>query len=399
MLTAVFSLPAVPVFAAPPPLTLDAKSAIVLDYTTGQVLFEQNPDAPIPPASLTKLMTLHLAYKKLSDGSMKREDKVQVGRDAWAAQMPGSSVMELEPGQNVTVGEIMKGIAIPSGNDAAVALADHMAGTVDAFVALMNKEARDMGYKTMHFYDPAGLDPRNLITAREYADFARKYVQMHPDALQELHSVKEFTYPLPQNLPAGKTPKDSPAVTQHNRNTLLWEMEGVVDGLKTGFIDESGYNIAVTAHQGDMRVVGVILGVPGRDEVQGSRKRADAAKAMITWGFQNFALAKPPVPATKPVRVWKGAANEVALQPEHPVVFTVEKGQENKLTATLTQQESIMAPVKKGDVLGELVYAADGKQIISYKLVAADDVRQGNIFKRLWDTIRLTVSGWFHKKK
>jgi D-alanyl-D-alanine carboxypeptidase (penicillin-binding protein 5/6) len=386
---------AMPVKAAAPPLTLAAKSAILLDSATGQILFEQDADTPIPPASLTKLMTLHLVYNKIAAGQLKKTDKVNIGTDAWAAKMPGSSVMFLEPGQNVTVGELMKGLAIPSGNDAAIALADHVGGNVDAFVAMMNKEAQDLGFKTMHFADPAGLSPQNVVTAREYAQFARMYIQMHPEALTELHSVTSFSYPQPQNLAPGKTDKP---VTQPNRNSLLGVLEGV-DGLKTGFIDESGYNIAVTAKRGDMRLIGVILGVPGRDEVEGSAKRAAAATSLLTWGYQNFITVKPPMPAITPIRVWKGAVSEATPVPDREVYLTVAKGQETKLTSTVHEETSVIAPVKKGDKLGELIFAADGQQVAKFDLVAPADVKQGGIVKRLWDSIRLTVSGWFTKKK
>lgn len=385
-----------PALAAPPTLQLDAKSAILIDFATGQVLFEQNADASIAPASLTKLMTLHLAYKKIAAGEMKKEDLVQIRREAWAATMPGSSVMFLEPGQIVTVGEIMKGIAIPSGNDASVAIAQHIAGSVNAFVEMMNKEAQEMGFTTLHFADPAGLSPENKVTAREFAAFARRYVEMHPEALSELHSVEEFTYPLPQNLPPDK--QDTPSVTQYNRNTLLGEVEGV-DGLKTGFIDESGYNICLTAKRGDMRLVGVILGVPGATEAEGSARRAQAGTDMLQWGFQNFVTIKPELPAISTVRVWKGAANQVALEPERPVQLTVARGAENSLTSTVHQETSVMAPVTKGQKLGELIFAADGKEVAKFELRAAADVKQGGFFKRLWDTIRLTVAGWFTRRK
>ncbi|HWI51853.1 MAG TPA: D-alanyl-D-alanine carboxypeptidase family protein, partial [Symbiobacteriaceae bacterium] len=369
---------------------------VLLDFATGQTLFEKDADLPIPPASLTKLMTLHLAYKKIAEGAIKKEDRINISERAWAAKMIGSSVMFLEPGQIVTVGEIMKGIAIPSGNDAAVAIAEHISGSVDAFVALMNKEAQEMGYKTMKFTDPAGLNPTNMVTAREFADFARRYVQMHPEALTELHSVSEFTYPLPQNLPADK--KGTPPVKQYNRNTLLGNIEGV-DGLKTGFIEESGYNIALTAKRGETRLVSVILGAPGKTEFEGSRNRAEAGAAILQWGFSNFTTAKPAMPAIKTVRVWKGAANEVALEPDRPVLLTVAKGQETKLIPTVHQEESVTAPVKKGDKLGELIYSADGKEVAKFNLLASHEVKQGGFFKRLWDTIRLTVTGWFNRKK
>lgn len=377
--------------AAPPPLHLDVRSAILIDYATGQVLHEQDADLTIPPASLTKLMTLHLAYQRIAQGDMTREDPVHITPDAWAAKMPGSSVMFLEPGQNVTVGEIMKGIAIPSGNDASIAMAQHMAGTVDAFVAMMNKEAQDMGFSQTTYADPAGLSPRNIVTAREFAEFARLYMQRNPDALTELHSVKEYTYPLPQNNPQNTT-----TVTQDNRNGLLWTFEGV-DGLKTGFIDESGYNIALTAQRGDMRLVAVILGAPGRNPTEGTVNREQAGAALLQWGFQNFVTVTPPVPTFPAVRVWKGAVNEIALEPQKGITLTVERGQETLMTTTVQQEASVLAPVAKGQQLGELVYAADGVELTRVPLVAVEEVEAGGFFKRIWDSVRLMVTGWFNR--
>ncbi len=388
--------------AAPPPLQVNAKSAILMDYATGQVLFEKDADLPLPPASLTKLMTLHLAYKRLEDGTMKTTDKVQITTDAWAAKMPGSSVMFLAPGQNVTVGEIMSGLAVSSGNDAAIALAQHMAGSVEAFAGLMNKEAQDLHYKTMKFVEPAGLSPKNMVTAREYADFARRYIDMHPQALTDLHSLKEYAYPKWENLSPderrGKNQATYKPILQENRNGLLWTFEGV-DGLKTGFIDEAGYNIALTARRGEMRLIAVILGVPGANDVEGARNREAAGAALLSWGFQNFATVRPAVGTIPPVRVWKGAANQVELQPQRPIVLTVARGMENKVTRTLHQEASTIAPVTKGATLGELIYAADGAEIARVPLVAATDVARGGFFKRLWDSIWLTISSWLNRKK
>lgn len=385
-----------PAAAAPPELKLDAKSAILIDYTTGRVLFEQNADEPIPPASLTKLMTLHLAFKKLASGEISKDDIVPIRKEAWAATMPGSSVMFLEPGQIVTVEELLKGIAIVSGNDASVALAQYLAGSVDAFVAMMNQEAQELGFKTLHFADPAGLSPENKITAREFAQFARYYIQQHPEALTELHSVQEFTYPQPHNLPEDK--KNTPPITQYNRNKLLGTVPGV-DGLKTGFIEEAGYNIALTAKRGDLRLIAVILGVPGATEEEGSARRAEEGTELLEWGFSNFVAVKPDLPEIKPVRVWKGAANQVELVPAQPVQLTVRRGTESSLTVTLHQESSVIAPVAEGQKLGELIFAADGQEVARIDLVAANEVKQGGFFKRLWDTIRLTIIGWFTRGK
>ncbi|MFZ5818038.1 MAG: D-alanyl-D-alanine carboxypeptidase family protein [Bacillota bacterium] len=403
LLALIFSLTAgiltVPASAAPP-LTLEAQSAVLLDYATGQVLFEKNPDQVIPPASLTKLMTLHIAYKKLADGTMKREDLVQIRPEAWAAKFADSSLMFLEPGQKVTVGEILKGVAIPSGNDASVALAQHIAGSVDAFVKMMNDEAAAMGYKQMRFVDPHGLSPQNLVTAREFADFARRYVQLHPEALEELHRQKTFAYPQYENLrdeqKAALKPEQHTPITQENRNGLLWTFEGV-DGLKTGYVDEAGFNIALTAKRGEMRLIGVILGVQAPSIPEGTVKRETDGAALLSWGFNNFVTEKPALPEIKPVRVWKGATNEVSLKPAQEVLLTLEKGAQKSLTATVHQEESVIAPVQAGQKLGEIIFAADGKEIARFPLVAAENVAQGGFFKRLWDSLRLLIAGWLNR--
>lgn len=396
-----FALPA----NAAPPLELGAKSAVLLDYATGQVLYEKNPDTVIPPASLTKLMTLHLAYEQLAEGKIKREDLVTITNEAWSANpaLKDSSLMFLEPGQKVTVGEIMKGIAIPSGNDASNALAQHIAGSIEAFVRMMNDEAASMGYKSMRFVDPHGLSAENQVTAREFADFARRYIQLHPESLEELHNQKSFAYPQYENLPEARKqamrPEAHVPIAQDNRNGLLWTFEGV-DGLKTGFVDEAGFNIALTAKRGEMRLVAVILGVGQGEAIsipQGTAMREEAGAALLSYGFNNFVSEKPALPEIKPVRVWKGAANQVTLKPAQEVMLTLEKGTQQSLTATVHQEESVVAPVQAGQKLGDLIFAADGKEIARFPLVAEAEVAQGGFFKRLWDSLQLLIAGWFKK--
>ncbi|WP_374713624.1 D-alanyl-D-alanine carboxypeptidase family protein [Symbiobacterium terraclitae] len=386
---------------AAPALDLEARSAVLLDYATGQVLYEKNPDEVISPASLTKLMTLHLAFKKIAAGEISLSDPVQVSERAWAANFPDSSLMFLEPGDKVTVGEIMKGVAILSGNDASVALAEHIAGSVPAFVEMMNAEAKELGFTTLHFVDPHGLSPENKITAREFAEFARLYIQLHPESLAELHSQKTYTYPLYDNLSDARKAVTSPEahqpITQENRNGLLWTYDGV-DGLKTGFVDEAGFNLAVTAQRGGMRLVGVLLGIQANSIPEGSAKREAEGAALLSWGFNNFVTVRPQLPEVKPVRVWKGAANELTLEPAGGApTLVLEKGAESSLTVSVRQEETVTAPVAKGQKLGEVIFAADGKEVARLDLVAAEEVAQGGFFKRLWDSLRLWITGFFNR--
>lgn len=380
-----------------------AKSAIVIDQVTGQVLCQKDADLPLAPASLTKIITMGVTLEKVAEGSVHLTDKVNVGEDAWAAKWPGSSLMFLEPGQQVTLDELLTGLAVASGNDAAVAIADHISGSVSNFVSVMNKTVKDLGFTHMSFVDPAGLDPRNQVTAREYAEFVKLYIDRYPQAIQKYHSVQEIAYPKWENLPPARQAVTNKAtyqpIVQPNRNGLL----GVngIDGLKTGFIDESGYNIALTAKQGDMRLIAVVLGVPGSNTAEGTARREEDGKTLLSWGFANFQTVKPALPESKPVRVYKGAATQVALEAKGTGALTVKKGQEASLTTTVHQETSVIAPVAKGTKLGEVIYSANGQEVGRIDLVAAADVGQGGFFRRIWDGVILWAQGLIgklHKK-
>lgn len=267
---------------APEPREILARSALLMDATTGEELFAKDADQAIPPASMAKLMTLHLAIEEVEQGRISLDDTVAVGPDAWAANFPApSSLMFLEPGQRVTVKEIMLGLAVCSGNDAAVALAEHVAGSVDAFVLLMNAEAAALGLDHCRFADPSGLSSENTVTAREFARFCRAYVQAHPWALDELHAVRRFSYPQARNLAPGSS---QAPITQENRNRLLWDYAGV-DGLKTGYIRSSGYNIAITAERGGRRLIAVIMGGPGETHAQGGANLFHDGALLLDYGF------------------------------------------------------------------------------------------------------------------
>lgn len=369
-----------------------ARAAYLVDFNSGRVLFAQNPDEPIPPASLTKLMTLYLAYEALQEGRIRRDDPVPISRRAWAQnpELAGSSLMWLEPGQQVTVGEIMLGIAVPSGNDASNALAEKLGGSVENFVAQMNAKAREMGLEQTRFVDPHGLSPENQITAREAAELALRYIRDFPEALTELHSVKEFSYPKPHNLTADQAARGEQPITQQNRNRLLWSFAGA-DGLKTGFVDEAGYNLIATAKRGEMRLVAVLLGTESEDvrEVQMTN--------LLNWGFQNWTSLRlfPPDKVMGQVRVWKGARDQVEVVPERPLWVVVPRGDETKLveTVSLREAEPVIAPVEKGQVLGEVISVLGDQEVGRVNLVAREAVAPGGFFKRLWDSIRLFVAG------
>ncbi len=366
--------------------SLQAVSAILMEAETGKVLFEYHPDEPIAPASLTKLMTLHIALEQIAQGRLDPEQVIQPVRQAWARNMPyGSSLMFLGPNQQLTVDQLLKGLVVASGNDAAYALAYQIAGSIPAFARMMNDEARRFGYRVMHFVEPSGISAQNRVTAREYADFCRHFIALHPDALRDLLSLREFTYPQPVNLINGN--HEHP-ITQRNRNVLLWKYAGA-DGLKTGYIDESGYNMAVTAERDGMRLIAVVLGVRDEMHESGSRLRAQETEQLLDYGFAKFTKLTLGYPKPAPVLVWKGNARHVEIAPEQEPVLVLPKEEVTELKGVVEQQRDIVAPVKKGDSLGAVVYTVNGKEVGRFPLRATRAVEEGGFFRKVFDSVQL----------
>ena len=374
-----------------PPAGLKAQAAILVDQATGRVLYERNADQPFVPASLAKLMALHIVWEKLEDRSIGPDDVVFITTRALAAnQEPGSSLMDLEPGQVVTVMDLMRGTAIASGNDAATALAEYAAGSVERFVRLMNDEARWLGYRTMRFADPAGLSRDNVVTAREFADFCRRYVEWHPQALAEVHSIREFFYPLPRNLPAGSS-LFLRSYRVYNPNYLVWDPFGV-DGLKTGHLDDENFTAALTAQRKDTRLIAVLLGIPGDGLTEGAKNRSEDGMALFSWGFRTYATVHLAAPRLDPVRVWKGEQAEVGLVPERPIAVTASRAETENIISSVIAPASLVAPVAKGQRVGELVLSAGGAEIGRVPLVAAAEVPSAGPLKRAWDTVRMGLN-------
>ncbi|OHD70625.1 MAG: hypothetical protein A2177_05995 [Spirochaetes bacterium RBG_13_68_11] len=372
-----------------PPLALRARSAILVDQATGRVLYERNADLELPPASLAKLMTLHLVYQKLAERAINRDDVVWFGPDAYARhQQPGSSLMALEPGQIVTVGELMKGAAIQSGNDAAMALAEFVAGDVGVFTGWMNEENRFLGYRASRYTDPAGVGPGSLVSAREFAEISRRYIALHPESLDELHSLPEFEYPQAHNLPEGAEPLPQPAVT-YNHNRLVRGFG--VDGLKTGRYDDENFTLAITAQRGGLRLVGVLLGVPGATLGEGSLRRSQDGLALLSWGFRNFAVVEAAVPALGSLRVWKGELAEIPLAGPVAPRVAVRPMEAATLEAVVEALSSLVAPVRRGQKVGELFYRSGGREVARFDLTAAADVEPAGLLKRVWDSVRMGI--------
>ena len=360
---------------------LHARSAILVDVRTGTVLCEKRADWIIPPASLTKIMTIHLALKAQAEGRLSLEERFVPGPESWAANMPPrSSLMFLGPGQNVSVREILRGLAVSSGNDAAVALAHRMAGSVPAFAEMMNREAVAQGLPELYFVEPAGLSGNNRITARAFAEFSRRYIARWPSALPELHAVREFTYPTESNY---EGPMQGGSITQANRNRLLWDYPEV-DGLKTGYIRQSGFNLALTARREDFRLVAVILGVPGENVREGQERFAADGRALLDYGFAAFAPAAAPRLELPPVRVYGGRARTLtaAADPPLPDMVIIERGAPGEVGAEVRIAAWLEAPVAPGERVGEVAYLSGGRVIKTVELLAAREVPPGGALRR-----------------
>ena len=366
---------------------LIAQSAILYDFSTGRVLFEKEADLVIAPASMTKLITLYLGWESIESGRTDRDELVEIGVEGSSFSRPsGSSLMLLEEGQNVTFIEIMKGLAVSSGNDATYALAYHLCGSEEVFVDKMNRLVRSMGYKDMFFEDPDGWSSSNTVTASEYARFSADYIRRFPYALKEIHSDLYFTYPKPENLPENGG-RIITARKKRNTNILLGKVEGV-DGLKTGYIDESGFNFTATAQRGNTRFIAVVLGIEGLPYFEGIVKRAEEAETLLEYGFRNFKTIKPSVPEFDSITVWEGKEDLLHVQLSGTPCFTLSLEEMPSLKTSISIPAELDAPVSKGDVIGSLVYQIDGRELEVFQILASENIKKGNIFKVLWHKIK-----------
>lgn len=373
-----------------PPVLL-AHSAMAVEMTTGRVLFEKNPDLIIAPASLTKLVTLYCIYDDLKTGRVSRGDIVPISRNAWYRIQPyRSSLMFLEPGQSPTLLDIMLGLSVASGNDAAVAAAEFLSGSVEAFVKRMNETVSAMGFRSMHFDDPSGLQATNSVTAREFTAFCLEYLHSFPESISELHSVISFTYPRPENT-AGMTDPTVSGLQFSNTNLLLGRVLEVT-GLKTGYIDESGYNFAVTAEYPDLKVVFVLLGIPGENTGDGTLNRAIDAVRLATYLSCTYGTYELSHPEPEEVRIWYGVKERLKLSYERLQPVTIRRTDAVRLELkSIFFRQNVSAPIQTGEPLGIYTYACGDRIIASGGIFAAETVPEGNWFKRTSDAIRILI--------
>jgi len=357
----------VPPAAVPPP-AIAAKAYILVDVLSGETLAAQNADEPREPASLTKLMTAYLTFGALRDKQIMPSQMVTVSERAWRAE---GSRMFIEPKKAVSVDELLRGEIVQSGNDAAVALAETVAGSEPAFVERMNREAARLGMKNTHFVNATGLStPQQASTAADLALIAAAIIRDFPE-YYPLYSIKEYRYNK---------------ITQSNRNRLLWT-DPYVDGMKTGFTDAAGYCLVASAKRGPRRLLSVVLGAPS------DAARASESQKLLNYGFQFYDTVQlyQNGQAVNSVKIWKGAEHEVQAGFVADKYVTLPKGQAQKLKLTMETTEPLVAPVTRGQPIGVVKVSLDGKPVVDFPLVALSDVAPANFFGRAWDSVRL----WF----
>ena len=369
--------PVVPEAPVPPPPDVDARSWVLMDYATGQVLASKNPDERVEPASITKIMTDYVVSAELGNGRIHMTDPVTISEHAWRGGGAGTdgSTSFLKLNSQVPLKDLLYGMIIQSGNDAAIALAEHTAGSEEAFANLMNAYAKQLGMTGSHFQNASGYPiPDHYTTAHDIAILSRALIHDFPDDYA-ISAIKQFEWN---------------GIKQGNRNTLLWR-DPSVDGIKTGHTAAAGFCLAASAKQGDSRMIAIVMGASSE------KARADSAMALLNYGFRFYethklydagkSLAAP--------KLWKGEADTLPLGITEPLQVTVKRGQYEKLKATMDIPATLIAPFKKGQQVGTLRVTLDGQPLESAPLVALDDAPQGGFFKRLWDSILL----WFHGGK
>ena len=368
-----------PLYPSDAPPQLSVASAVLIDAETGTVLLAHNPSQVIPLASLTKLMTIHLALRQMNAGMAHADDIVALPPETWAEnQPPRSSLMFLGRNQIVTLGELLLGLAVPSGNDAAVAVALHLAPTMEAFTAMMNAEAGRLGLPSTRFVEPSGFDAENTTTAMDFARFCRIYLKEHPESPSLLHSRTSFSYPLLANT-GGEPPR---TIVQINRNTLLRDFPGV-DGLKTGHIPAAGYNVALSASRGETRLLAVVLGAVS--EAQRDRD----GRALLEWGFANFKTMRTTVPFLPETRIWGGREKYAALKLSEDLVFTVSIRRAAVLNIDTEVFPRLKAPMASGELAGILTISDNLGELKVIPLVLEKGISRGNFFRVFFDAIRL----------
>ncbi|CAN7155049.1 D-alanyl-D-alanine carboxypeptidase [Pseudoxanthomonas sp. LjRoot143] len=362
--------PAAPAAAAveiPPPPKPTATAWVLVDYITGQVLAGENYNERVEPASITKVMTSYVLAAEQKNGKIKPDDQVMMSERAWREGGAGTdgSYSGFAVNKTAPLLDMEKGMAVQSGNDAAIALAEHAAGSQEAFASLMNNYAAQIGMKGSHFVNAHGLSaPEHYSTAYDLALLGRAFIREYPEQYA-FNKIKEFTVGT---------------ITQPNRNLLLWR-DASVDGIKTGHHSGAGYCLMSSAKRGDQRLVAVVMGSTSE------KQRADDSLALLNWGFRFYETHRlyEPGKAIATQRVWKGQAKEVQLGVAQPMLVSVPRGRYDALKPTMDVPKTLVAPITAGQAIGTVKVTLDGKVVAESPLVAITPIEEAGFFKRLWD--------------
>lgn len=365
------STPRLPVITPAPP-NINAKAYILIDVNSGKILAEKNSEKKLPPASLTKMMTLYVASNALVHDQITLKDKVRISTTAWKT---GGSRMFVKEGQEVSIEDLLQGIIVDSGNDACVAIAEHLSGSEKSFAELMNQQAKLLGLNNSNFTDSTGLPDKNhYTTAKDLAILGRSLIKDFPQ-FYHWYKQKWFTFN---------------GIRQPNRNRLLWRNENV-DGLKTGHTNEAGYCLVSSAVQGSMRLLAVVLGSPSETQ------RAEDSEKLLKYGFRFFEthnLYKALKPITE-LDVFKGKNQKIAVGLLKDQFVTIPQGQYTRLSINTKVPKTLTAPINKGDEIGQLVIKFDDTVIATQGLYALDDVAPGGLVTRVKDGMKLSLKNWF----
>tara|TARA_Y100001960_G_C14746925_1_gene866175 strand:- start:719 stop:1864 length:1146 start_codon:yes stop_codon:yes gene_type:complete len=348
----------------PKPPNLNVESYIIMDFSSGAIIASKNPDVPLPPASITKIMTSYIAFLELRDGSMRLDDQVLISEKAWKT---GGSKMFIEVGKKVKVTDLLQGIVTSSGNDASVAMAEHISGDIDTFSIYMNQMAENLGLTNTNYTNPTGLPHRQLYTsARDIAILSRALINEFP-AYYRLYAQKEYVFN---------------EIKQYSRNKLLF-MDDRVDGIKTGFTKRAGYCLAASSKRGNRRLITVVLGAKTPDI------RINSTKALMEYGFRFYETHKifKKQELVHNARIYNGEKREIKLGVEEDFYISIPRRQKKNIKKSFVIDQNIAAPISKNTALGFMVIKLDGKVVSRAKLIALEDIKEGNLYRKTVDSI------------
>nr|WP_207893039.1 serine hydrolase [Shewanella frigidimarina] len=353
-----------------------AKAYVLMDYNSGRVIAEENAYESLNPASLTKMMTSYVIGHEIRVGNISLDDDVAITKNAWAKNFPDSSKMFIEVGKTVKVHDLNRGIIIQSGNDACVAMAEHIAGTEGAFVDLMNSWAKQLGMKDSYFENSHGLDSENhKTTAYDMAILGAALIRDVPEEYK-VYSEKSFTYN---------------GIKQYNRNGLLWDKSLNVDGIKTGHTSGAGYNLVSSGTSEGMRLISVVMGTSSE-----SARKAESKK-LLNYGFRFFETITPYKAGDTFVtqQIWYGDRETVDLGVMTDTPITISRGKAKDLQANFELTKPLTAPLAKGETVGRVFFQLDGKDIAQFPLVTLNEVQEGGMFSKLMDYFKQMFASWF----